>query len=98
REQRLPLHVVKETACRLDATFRRIAESAEHRRESLLATVNHEQLHRRLSAYMKSDMQHWIDRTLDETDHREINKVRQYIQQHYERQITVKSMAKYVAM
>ncbi|MHA6483402.1 response regulator [Paenibacillus sp. strain BS8-2] len=98
REQLMPLQAVVETAGRLEATFRRIAESAEYRRESLLAAVNHEELYKRLSAYMKSDMRHWIDRTLDETDHHEINKVRLYIQQHYEQQITVKSMAKYVAM
>lgn len=97
-QQVLPMVLVKETAERLDKLFARISRKPPEDAAVLLNCTRHavllEELDRRMRRYAKGSR----NRKPAETDHPEINAILDYLQQHYERDISLQAMAKYVSM
>lgn len=97
-QQALPMVLVKETAERLDKLFARISRKPPEDAVVLLNCTRHtallEELEMRMRRYAKGSRH----RKPAETDHPEINAILDYLQQHYERDISLQAMAKYVCM
>ncbi|MDF2923503.1 MAG: two-component system response regulator [Paenibacillaceae bacterium] len=97
-EERQPLIRVKETAFRLDRLFSRISGFEADDQSTLRRAVTHAQL---LTILLERHQRYLIKRIAQKarmSDHQEINKIIEYIQQNYERNISLKSMADRVAM
>lgn len=94
----LPMVLAKETAERLDKLFARISRKPSEDAATLMAIVSHaalpEELERRMRRYAKgSGRQQPV-----ETDHPEINAILRYVNQHYDQDISLQSMAQFVKM
>jgi len=97
RADRPPLPLVRHVTERLAETCHRIAEQPFHVRE-IEGMDSVDELH----AYLADKIQCLARRMAEEagelTSHPEINKIIAYIHQHYDQDITVKMMARYVVM
>jgi two-component system response regulator YesN len=97
-DARQPLIRVKETAFRLERLFSRICGFELDDQSVLRGAVTHGQtltiLLDRLQLYLHKQVAHKEKMS----DHQEINRIIAYIQQNYEHNITLKSMAEWVAM
>lgn len=96
-KMKLNMVEVKEIAQGLDKTMSRMVDRPASL-EDILNSRSHSHLFDILETQMTDKLSHWKKLHMQLTDHPEINKVKHYIQQHYEQPITVKSLAKYVAM
>lgn len=97
-QQALPMVLVKETAERLDKLFARISRKPPEDAGVLLNCRRHAALLEKLDWRMRRYAKGSRHRKPAETDHPEINAILDYLQQHYERDISLQAMAKYVSM
>ncbi|MCQ6563376.1 response regulator [Paenibacillus mendelii] len=98
RIQQKSMYRVKETARRLSQTFSRIMNQPLELQSEIALCGSHEQLCSMLIGMVQTKLQQWERNFPILTDHPEINKVVDYIRMNYHQEITVKSMAKLVAM
>lgn len=93
-----PLFRVKETEARLERLFSRISGFELDDQSMPKGAVTHVQalkiMLERLQLYLKKQ----IARKEKMSDHQEINRIIEFIQQNYERNISLKSMAEWVSM
>ncbi|NQX67142.1 response regulator [Paenibacillus alba] len=96
KEQQLAVVMVKKAADRLDKSFASLSNQAPAGKEVWAAVESHrqalEQLINRVHYYSKHRMKETI------TDHPEVNKIIEYVNRHYDKELTLKGMAKYVNM
>ena len=97
-ERRLPMHFVKETAERIDKICARISGLNADKADDLAESRSHRELQQRLRQRLDRYMTHRIKQSRDFTDHEEINKIIEYVRRNYDKDVTLKTMAKYVAM
>ncbi|MED4959576.1 AraC family transcriptional regulator, partial [Paenibacillus macerans] len=97
-QQALPMVLVKETAERLDKLFARISRKPPEDAGVLLNCRRHAVLLEKLDWRMRRYAKGSRHRKPAETDHPEINAILDYLQQHYEGDISLQAMAKYVSM
>ncbi|MFD0715823.1 response regulator [Paenibacillus sp. GCM10027626] len=93
-----PMHAVKHTANRLDKLMSRIADYSGAEPDVLSECTSHGELLAKLTARMRDGVRNGkkVSRTV--TDHSEINKILDYIHEHYNTNITLKSLAQFVAL
>ncbi|MGG4033638.1 response regulator [Paenibacillus cisolokensis] len=97
-EHRLPMHLVKETAERIDKICAKIAGLNADHADDLLESRSHGEQKLHIRKALERYMTHRIKQSRDLTDHKEINKIIDYIKRNYDQDVTLKAMAKYVAM
>jgi two-component system response regulator YesN len=97
-ERRLPMHFVKETAERIDKICARISGLNADKADDLAESRSHRELQQRLRQRLDRYMTHRIKQSRDFTDHEEVNKIIEYVRRNYDKDVTLKTMAKYVAM
>ncbi|WP_159885090.1 response regulator [Paenibacillus puerhi] len=66
--------------------------------EEPLLTLSYDELRAWLERRLADSIRDWLERHTELTDHPEINKVIQYIREHYASEFTVLSLAEYAAM
>jgi two-component system response regulator YesN len=96
KEQRLAVVMVKEAADRLDKSFAKLSNQMPAGKAVWDAVESHsqalDQLVDRVQRYSNLRMKETI------TDHPEINKIIEFVNRHYDKELTLKGMAKYVNM
>lgn len=95
--QGTPFYRVLHLADRWLRLCSRVTKQAFYK-EELAEAGTHSKLFEIVQARMVKQMVAWNDRRYALTDHPEVNKIIQYLHQHYEEDITVKAMADYVLM
>ncbi|GBG10523.1 DNA-binding response regulator [Paenibacillus agaridevorans] len=96
QDGQVPAELIIETANRLDKTFARITEQTPAGMSEWMKCESREQALDRLLERLRDYSKHKIKRK--ETDHPEINKIIAYVNSHYDKELTLKGMAKYVNM
>ncbi|WP_164716599.1 response regulator transcription factor [Paenibacillus whitsoniae] len=90
--------VVMEMAERLDNRFGAISGHGKAQIDHWLSAANHEELRLVLEKRIDDWLTKWIKSTILPSGHPEINRIVDYIQNHYDKEITLKLMAEYVAL
>jgi two-component system response regulator YesN len=98
RERTIPVTFVKETTVRLDRLFARIVNHPGLPSVGLTGAASSQRLKELFWQRIERYLQHKAASEEELTDHEEINKIIRYIRQNYDVNITLKSMARYVAM
>ncbi|NOU62461.1 helix-turn-helix domain-containing protein [Paenibacillus sp. LMG 31461] len=98
RELTIPVTFVKETTVRLDHLFARIVNHPGLPSGELTGVASSQRLKELFWQRIERYLQHKAASEEDLTDHEEINKIIRFIRQNYDENITLKSMARYVAM
>lgn len=93
-----PMHVVKQAANQFSRLMFRIAQRSEADTDDLSVCTSHEDLLAKLLARLRDGMGGGRRVEPSMTDHHEINKVLDYIHEHYDTNITLKSLAQFVAL
>lgn len=89
-----PMHAVKRTASRFDKLLFRIANYSDVDPDDLSVCTSHHDLLAKLLARLRNGKR--VKQSF--TDHSEINKILDYIHEHYNTNITLKSMAQFAAL
>ncbi|WP_246320345.1 helix-turn-helix domain-containing protein [Paenibacillus qinlingensis] len=97
-ELTIPVTFVKETTVRLDRLFARIVNHPGLPSGELTGVAFSQQLKELFWQRIERYLQHKAASEEELTDHEEINKIIRFIRQNYDENITLKSMARYVAM
>jgi two-component system response regulator YesN len=92
-----PMVLVKQTALQLDRLAGRIAHWPPGEPEALTQSVTHHQLLQQLGARLRNGMER-LHGSIPVTDHDEINKILEYVHRHFDEAVSLKAMARYVAM
>lgn len=90
--------VVMEMAERLDNRFAAISGYGKTQTGDWLSAANHEELRLVLENRIDDWLTKWIKSTTLPSSHPEINRIVDYIQSHYDKEITLKLMAEHVAL
>ncbi|GAA4849520.1 hypothetical protein GCM10023310_29880 [Paenibacillus vulneris] len=90
--------IVVETAERLDNRFAAISGYGKVQTDDWLSAANHEELRDVLEDRIDDWITKWIKTTTLPSAHPEINRIVDYIQSHYDTEITLKSMAEHVTL
>ncbi|KRF09605.1 hypothetical protein ASG89_15405 [Paenibacillus sp. Soil766] len=90
--------VVREMAERLDNRFGAISGHGKAQTDNWLSAANHEELRIVLEKRIDDWLTKWIKSTTLPSGHPEINRIVDYIQSHYDKEITLKLMAEHVAL
>jgi two-component system response regulator YesN len=98
RELTIPVTFVKETTVRLDRLFARIVNHPGLPSAELTGVASTQRLKELFWKRIERYLQHKAASEEELTDHEEINKIIRFIRQNYDVHITLKSMARYVAM
>ncbi|GIP31773.1 response regulator [Paenibacillus sp. J2TS4] len=93
-----PMHVVKHTANQFNKLMFRIAQCSDVETDDLAVCTSHKELLAKLMGRLRDGMGSSRRAEQSMTDHIEINKVLDYIHEHYQTQITLKSLAQFVAL
>lgn len=94
----LPMYMVKDTALQLDSLLLRIANSPFVDTNELILCTNHKELLSKLVERLRTSVRHAHGTKEPLTNHNEINKILDYIHENYNSNITLKSMAQFVAL
>ncbi len=97
-EKKYPPHIVKEKVKELDKILSRIANSDGDQGLVISHSLNHDQLKQAITERFLQLYQLRLDEIGISSDHFEVNKVIEYIKYHYHEPLSVKMLAKYVAM
>ncbi|WP_240419537.1 response regulator [Paenibacillus periandrae] len=90
--------VVMEMAERLDNRFGAISGHGKAQTDNWLSAASHEELRLFLEKRIDDWLTKWIKTTTLPSGHPEINRIVDYIQNHYDKEITLKLMAEHVAL
>lgn len=96
--QRQSMYAVKETSLRLGRTFCRMMAVPFELQDRIEGCTGHAELRELMLDYAREKLRQWDRNFPTLSDHPEINKVIAYIRANYNRELTVKSLAKYVSM
>ncbi|NOU62701.1 response regulator [Paenibacillus sp. LMG 31461] len=96
KERQLAVVMVKEAADRLDRAFARLSNQFPAGKAVWAAVESHRQALEQIVDRVHHYSNHRMKETL--TDHPEINKIIAYVNRHYDKELTLKGMAKYVNM
>lgn len=94
----LPMYMVKDRALQLASLLLRIANSPFVDTNELILCTNHKELLAKLVARLRTSVRHTNGIKEPLTNHNEINKILDYIHENYNANITLKSMAQFVAL
>lgn len=98
RQHHISIHIVKAETERLSVTCHRIAEQSMGLIEERIAPHSYSSLLDYMKVTVHQLVQRMAERSGGLTSHPEINKIIMYVHQHYDEDITVKAMARYVTM
>lgn len=96
--QRQSMYAVKETSLRLGRTFCRMMAVPFELQDRIAGCTRHAELRGIMLDFVREKLRQWDRNFPILSDHPEINKVIAYIRANYNRELTVKSLAKYVSM
>lgn len=92
------MYVVKATVLRLVQTFSRMMNTPFKWKEDIVQCATHEQLLHMMLQIIRTKLAQWERDYKPYSNHPEINKVIDYIRMNYNQDLTVKSLAKLVAL
>ncbi|MFE5318156.1 response regulator [Paenibacillus sp. NPDC056579] len=98
KKNHVSMTIVVETAERLDDRFAAISGHGKAQTDDWLSAANHEELRHVLEDRIDDWITKWIKSTTLPSAHPEINRIVDYIQSHYDKEITLKSMAEQVTL
>ncbi|MCR8632748.1 response regulator transcription factor [Paenibacillus radicis (ex Xue et al. 2023)] len=96
KKQQMAVVMVKKAADRLDKSFARLSNQSPAGKAAWAAVESHGQALEQLINRVRHYSNHRMKETL--TDHPEVNKIIEYVNRHYDKELTLKGMAKYVNM